>query len=87
MSGDVMSAWRDGAATTWRVEVDAERCVGSGVCAGTAPRFFRLDAGISQPVLELAGPDMLLLDAAFSCPVEAISIQEISTGVMLAPGD
>jgi len=87
VSGDVMSAWRDGAATAWRIEVDSERCVGSGVCVGSAPRFFRLADGISQPILELAGPDMQLLDVAFSCPVEAISIQETSTGVMLAPGE
>ena len=85
MSGDVMSAWRDGAATAWEVEVDPQRCVGSGVCVATAPLLFERTDGGSRPVLDVVGPDLLLVDAAFSCPVEAITVRDTSTGVTLVP--
>lgn len=64
----------------WRVDVDADSCVGSGVCAGTAPEHFRLRDGVSRPLRELAEADDLLLAAEESCPVAAISLRDEATG-------
>ncbi len=68
----------------WTVRVDRELCRGTGVCAGTAPRYFRLVNGRSQPVDHVVDPDEIVLDAAASCPTEAIAIEDDS-GHRLAP--
>lgn len=59
----------------WHVEVDRSLCIGSAQCLHHAPDGFRLDAARqSHP----AAPDMdaneRVLEAAESCPVEAIVI-------------
>ncbi|WP_026211918.1 ferredoxin [Longispora albida] len=60
---------------TWRLRVDREACIGSGMCAGAVPEAFDLDAdGKSRPVREEINPDQDVLDAAVSCPVEAIAV-------------
>jgi ferredoxin len=68
----------------WRVTVDPGRCVGSGVCVGTAPGRFRLDGDRSRPVDELVEPDPAVLDAAEVCPSEAIIVRD-GAGHPLAP--
>lgn len=68
----------------WRVAVDADRCVGSGVCVGTALGRFVLDGGRSRPVDELTEPDQAVLDAAETCPTEAIAVVD-AAGHPLAP--
>jgi ferredoxin len=66
---------------TWRVSVDTGRCIGSGVCVGTAPGRFRFDqAQHSSPVRALTDPDEQIRDAAASCPVEAILLTDAGTG-------
>jgi ferredoxin len=70
---------------TWQVEVDARLCLGSGVCAGTAPDHFRVVDGVSRPVRDEIEPADPALDAAESCPVEAITIRDKETGAKLAP--
>ncbi|MFI7292215.1 ferredoxin [Streptomyces anulatus] len=56
-----------------RVFVDPARCIGSGICLATAPRYFesgdnhRSRARPGAPV-----PDASAADAAALCPVEAI---------------
>jgi ferredoxin len=58
----------------WRVSVN-DSCVGSGMCIGIAPHHFRLDADDrSHPVTVEMEPDDFVLDAAASCPMEAIRI-------------
>ncbi|GDY31461.1 ferredoxin [Gandjariella thermophila] len=69
----------------WRVGVDRETCIGSGICAATAPNHFTLDADRSRPLAELVEPDDVVIDAAESCPVEAIAVSDASTGERLAP--
>jgi ferredoxin len=69
---------------SWRIGVDRDQCIGSGVCAGTAPAHFRLEAGRSLPVEELAGPAEEIMAAAESCPVEAITVHD-GSGRRLAP--
>jgi ferredoxin len=66
---------------TWRVQVDAARCIAAGICVGTAPnRFAFNDRQHSQPVSELAGEDEVLRDIAAACPVEAIRLTDAETG-------
>ncbi|GAA3177627.1 MULTISPECIES: ferredoxin [Streptomyces] len=69
-----------------QVEVNPLRCIGSGICAGTAPEFFVLEGARSRPVrAEVEGDDELLLDAADMCPVMAITVRE--NGREIAPRD
>ncbi|GGK72939.1 ferredoxin [Mangrovihabitans endophyticus] len=70
----------------WRLSVDRATCIGSGMCTSSAPEYFALDdSGVSRPLAERVAPDDALLDAANSCPVEAIRVQRIPDGAVLAP--
>jgi ferredoxin len=69
----------------WRLRVDAGRCIGSGMCAGTAPNHFRLTSGVSTPLHELTEPDQAVLDAAEQCPVEAIMVLDETSGQLVTP--
>lgn len=68
----------------WQVSVDARRCVGSGICAGTAPKHFELVDGVSRPAGSDIDPTDAVIDAAESCPVEAILVSS-ADGTPLAP--
>lgn len=70
---------------TWLIEVDAPTCIGSGICAGTAPDHFTVVDGVSHPVRPEVDPADAAIDAAESCPVEAITIRDKETGKILAP--
>jgi ferredoxin len=70
---------------TWEIEVDASTCIGSGICAGTAPDHFKVVDGVSHPLRPETDPADPALDAAESCPVEAITIRDKETGRTLAP--
>lgn len=72
---------------TWRVQVDGGRCVGSGMCAGVAPRHFTLDGERSRPASATVGADDGVLAAAECCPMEAITISDAATGTRLFPVD
>lgn len=68
-------------AMTWRVRVDTSRCIGSGMCVGTAPGSFAFDPDQhSRPVSELTDENEAVRDAAASCPVEAITLTNAETG-------
>ncbi|PNE42110.1 MULTISPECIES: ferredoxin [Streptomyces] len=70
----------------WRVAVDRGVCIGSGLCAGTAPERFRLDAARqSHPVEPEAEPADGVLAAAEGCPVEAITITAVESGEAVFP--
>ncbi|MEU4802700.1 ferredoxin [Actinosynnema sp. NPDC023587] len=68
----------------WSLEVDRDACVGSGMCAGIAPDHFRLDGGTAEPVDASVEPDDAVVDAAESCPMEAILVRD-AEGNRLAP--
>jgi ferredoxin len=68
----------------WKVTVNRNACLGSGVCAATAPRHFRLDDGKSRTIQDDIEPDDLVLDVANTCPAEAISVND-AAGRRLAP--
>lgn len=69
----------------WRVHVDRTRCIGSGICAGTAPGHFVLVDGLSRPLAERVAPDDALVDAADSCPMEAVVVSEVDSLRRIAP--
>jgi ferredoxin len=69
----------------WRLSVDAERCIGSGLCASAAPHHFRLDGRVSQAVAEVVEPDEVVRDAADFCPAEAIEVRDAGTAELIAP--
>ncbi|GCE01317.1 ferredoxin [Embleya hyalina] len=72
----------------WRVEVDRSVCIGSGMCIGSAPNDFKLDAGRqSHPTAGETDASDAILEAAESCPVEAISIVDASSGATVFPPD
>jgi ferredoxin len=70
---------------SWQVEVDGRTCIGSGVCAGTAPEYFAVVDGVSRPLRPEIAPDETAIDAAESCPVEAITVRDRDSGRTLAP--
>ncbi|GAA3348401.1 ferredoxin [Amorphoplanes nipponensis] len=69
----------------WRLAVDPDTCIGSGMCAGIAPALFALDDGISVPLRTPIAPDQAAIDAAESCPVEAIIVRDAADGHVVAP--
>jgi ferredoxin len=69
----------------WRTSVDRDTCIGSGMCVGIAPAHFTLDDGHSRPLAEFIDPADAVLDAAESCPVEAILVRAAGSGKVLAP--
>jgi ferredoxin len=71
----------------WRLEVDAKTCIGSGMCAGLAPARFTLVDGVSVPAPGPIPPDDAAVDAAESCPVEAITIRDVADNRLVAPTD
>ena len=80
-----MSAERVATDPTWSVDIDETTCIGTGMCVGAAPRYFRRGSHRSEPVHDLVAPDDDLLDAAFACPAEAIRVRDEVTGDVLVP--
>lgn len=70
---------------SWRLDVDRETCIGSGVCVGNAPEYFRFVDDKSQPIAEVVERNEAVIDAAESCPVEAITVTDTSSGDVIAP--
>ncbi|NUT53774.1 MAG: ferredoxin [Saccharothrix sp.] len=68
----------------WTVGVDRGSCLGTGMCTSIAPDHFRLDGGTSTPVDAEIEPDDAVIDAAESCPMEAILVRS-ADGTVLAP--
>jgi len=62
-----------------RVTVDSGSCIGSGQCAVMAPKVFaQNDDGIGEVIagMQDGTDDPLVWEAAASCPVQAILIDE-----------
>jgi ferredoxin len=69
----------------WRVST-SDDCIGSGMCVALSPTHFALgNNGKSHPLTALTEPLEVILDAAGSCPMEAISVRNAETGEQLAP--
>ncbi len=63
----------------YKVKVDEEKCTACGTCASIAPNTFELkDDGKAQVKKQNGEDDDTLLQAAQSCPSEAISVEDES---------
>jgi ferredoxin len=70
------------------VVVDRLRCVGSGLCARTAPADLVLgEDGRAQALHRRAEASQELTEAAEMCPTEAIKVLRAGTGEVVAPVD
>ena len=67
-------------------KVDRKICVGAGNCVAIAPEVFALDdenkAVVTNPK---RAEDDIIWKAAESCPVDAILLEDESTGEILYP--
>ena len=59
-----------------QVRVDRDLCIGIGNCVAIAPTVFKLDDENKAIVLDPASVDDTLLEAAESCPENAIIIED-----------
>ncbi len=60
------------------VKVDEDLCTGCGVCSDMCPDVFELEDDVAQVKVEEVDGDLLdcAKEAAESCPVEAIAVEE-----------
>jgi len=60
-----------------KIKVDRSLCIGAGTCSVIAPEVFELDGELKAVVKDPNGaPDDKILDAAKSCPVMAIFLED-----------
>ena len=60
-----------------KVKVDRSLCIGAGTCSVIAPEVFELDSELKAVVKDPKGaPDDKIMDAAKSCPVLAIILED-----------
>ena len=61
-----------------RATVDEDTCVGCGLCSETCPSVFKMDDDVAKVVVdEVPSEDEdACREAAESCPVDAITIEE-----------
>lgn len=62
----------------YRVTVDRSLCSGFGSCVESSPNVFRLDDSGLATVAVLETDDQAVLDAADSCPMGAVLVQEVA---------
>ncbi len=68
------------------ISVNKTRCIGSGDCVETAPGVFQLDGDEKSEAYNPAGAaDNVIVAAARSCPVKAITVVDQDTGTQLFP--
>nr|WP_232328393.1 ferredoxin [Kibdelosporangium sp. MJ126-NF4]CTQ96179.1 hypothetical protein [Kibdelosporangium sp. MJ126-NF4] len=71
--------------TQWRLDVDRHLCISSGMCVGIAPDHFELEGDGSHALADVVDQDEAVIDAAESCPVEAIKVLSAANGDLVAP--
>jgi ferredoxin len=72
--------------TKWRVTVDTDLCIGSGGCVFRVPEVFELgESRQACPRHEVLAASEAVMEAAENCPVEAITIVEDGSGVVVFP--
>jgi len=70
----------------WNATVNPRVCVRTGLCVATAPDEFDVDDdGRGRPSADTQPASPTLLDAAESCPVEAITLIDSATGERVFP--
>ncbi|RSM83536.1 ferredoxin [Kibdelosporangium aridum] len=73
--------------TQWRIEVERPVCISSGMCVGIAPDHFELEGDGSHALADVVDQDEVVIDAAESCPVEAIKVFSAADDQLIAPID
>ena len=69
-----------------RVRVDHATCVGNAMCEAIAPKVFRLNDNRQSEAVDADGDTVeKILEAAESCPVSAIFVEDAETGEQLFP--
>ncbi len=60
-----------------KIKIDRSLCIGAGTCSVIAPEVFELDAELKATVKDPNGaPEDKIIDAAKSCPVLAIILED-----------
>lgn len=60
-----------------KIKVDRNLCIGAGTCTVIAPEVFELDEELKSVVKNPKGaPEDKIIDAAKSCPVMAIILED-----------
>ena len=60
-----------------RIEIDRDKCIGSGICVDAAPGVFQLDDdAVATVVDQNAASPTQIREAAEGCPTEAISLYD-----------
>ena len=73
-------------ARTLRVWVDHKVCVGNAMCESITPQVFELNDDRQSEAVNPAGDtEEKILEAAESCPVSAIFVEDADTGERLFP--
>jgi ferredoxin len=68
------------------ITVNKTRCIGSGDCVETAPGVFQLDGDEKSEAYNPTGAaDNVIIAAARSCPVKAITVVDQDTDTQLFP--
>ncbi|MGH3725268.1 MAG: ferredoxin [Mycobacterium sp.] len=70
---------------TWRLVVDQPACIASGKCVSLAPKHFSIEAAGARLIKALVEPGAAVIDAAESCPVNAIRVYCALSGEQIAP--
>ena len=66
--------------------VNKARCVMSGDCVENAPGVFQFDEeGKSEVYDQRGAPDDVIIAAARSCPVKAITVVDEESGAQIVP--
>lgn len=69
----------------WDVVVDKDTCIGCQTCAEAAPNSYKMRDDDLAEFIGLGDSDEAIMEAAQSCPVDAIRVTDKSTGQQLWP--
>lgn len=69
-----------------KIIIDRDECIGDGLCVNEAPETFELDDEDKAVLLEGSSESRdTILEAARSCPTDAITVEDKDTGEKLYP--